>query len=97
MLDDEKRINRGSDDNHQDVVESWSPPRPLSGFGSLSIRRRHRCDCGERGVGGKDTTPSLTISYNTAVLEMATLSPAEAEAQVSSWGFKHVFTWTDRP
>lgn len=28
---------------------------------------------------------------------MATLSRAEAEAQVSSWGFNHVFTWTDRP
>jgi len=28
---------------------------------------------------------------------MSNMSQKEAEAQVASWGFKHVFTWTDRP
>ncbi|KAI9695588.1 MAG: hypothetical protein M1820_008513 [Bogoriella megaspora] len=28
---------------------------------------------------------------------MATKSRAEAEKEVSSWGFNHVFTWTDGP
>ncbi|KAA6414849.1 MAG: hypothetical protein FRX48_01599 [Lasallia pustulata] len=28
---------------------------------------------------------------------MATLTRKEAEAQVRSWGFSHVFTWTDGP
>jgi len=28
---------------------------------------------------------------------MASLSRKESEAQVRSWGFSHVFTWTDGP
>jgi len=37
-----------------------------------------------------------TLLHNSKAAVM-TLTRKEAEAQVKSWGYPHVFTWTDSP
>lgn len=37
------------------------------------------------------------VSYRSARISATMKSQRDAEAEVQSWGFKHVFTWTDRP
>lgn len=52
---------------------------------------------GTLGSSPASSLPLLSISLAVTFTQvMATFTRDEAEAKVRSWGFSHVFTWTDR-
>lgn len=50
----------------------------------------------EQHVGERGDDPHHT-EFTTTLLLTTMLSQADAETRVRSWGFSHVFTWTDSP
>lgn len=50
-----------------------------------------------RAASSATTSPFGTTSINHTPNTMAPPSRQESEAQVRSWGFSHVFSWTDGP